>query len=436
MSGATGPSKPLTLPIPLTDRPPDAILFRLPGCAITAAHFAADAARLAATLPDAPYAINLCTQRYAFAVAFAAALQRGQTSLLAADRSPDRVAALSARFPGATTLTDAMVPPPGNQRAAAPAIPADRVAAIVFTSGSTGTPVAHSKTWLALAERSRDGGIAFGLDEATPVTITATVPPQHMYGFETSVLLPLHAPAAAWCGPAFYPADIRTALAASDAPRVLVTTPLQLRALLEAASLPTIARIISATAPLDPAMAAAAEAQWGTTVSEIFGASEVGSIAARRTLDGPGWTPYPQIRLTPTTDGLLVSAPGQSDLVLDDNVEMLPGGQFRLLGRRSDVVKLGGRRASLAGLNRALAAIEGVEDGVFLPPPAEDHHAGARMTAFVVAPCCGGDTILAALRSQIDPVFLPRRIVHVDRLPRNELGKLPLGALRALQAAG
>jgi acyl-coenzyme A synthetase/AMP-(fatty) acid ligase len=89
----------------------------------------------------------------------------------------------------------------------------------------------------------------------------------------------------------------------------------------------------------------------------------------------------------------------------------------------------------LAGLNRALAAIEGVEDGVFLPPPAEDHHAGARMTAFVVAPTCSGALILAALRTQIDPVFLPRRIVHVDRLPRNDLGKLPLGALRALQAA-
>jgi acyl-coenzyme A synthetase/AMP-(fatty) acid ligase len=425
----------MTPPVLLIERPADAVLFRLPGRRITAAGFAADAQRLANQLPDAPYAINVCTERYAFAVGFAASLLRGQTSLLAADRSPEQLRALAARFPGAYTITDAMIPPPGDGLAPIPAIPGDQAAAIVFTSGSTGTPVAHSKTWRALAERSRDGGAAFGLTAEAPVTIIGTVPPQHMYGFETTVLLPLHAPAAAWCGPAFYPADIRAALSSGEAPLVLVTTPLQLRGLLETAGLPAMARVISATAALDPAMAAAAEVRWGTIVSEIFGASEVGSIAFRRTCTGPDWTLYGQVRLSPTADGLLVSAPGCVDTLLDDNVELRPGGVFRLLGRRSDVVKLGGRRASLAGLNRALAAIEGVEDGVFLPPAVDDHHAGARMTAFVVAPCCSGDVILAALRTQIDPVFLPRRIVHVDRLPRNDLGKLPVGALRALQAA-
>jgi acyl-coenzyme A synthetase/AMP-(fatty) acid ligase len=391
---------------------------------------------LAEQLPRAPYAINLCVERYAFAVAFAAALLRGQTSLLASDRSVEQVDALIARFPGAYPITDATVPPPGAGRAVSiPAIPADQIAAIVFTSGSTGTPVAHAKNWQALVERSRDAGAAFGFTAQTPATVIGTVPPQHMYGFETTVLLPLHAHTTTWCGPAFYSADISGALSLCGAPCVLITTPLQLRALLQTPQLPAVARIISATAPLDPVMAEAAERQWGTLVSEIFGASEVGSIAFRRTRSGPGWTPYAQIRLSSNGDSVSVGAPGIPDTMLDDNVELLGDGTFRLLGRRTDVVKLGGRRASLAGLNRALAAIEGVEDGAFLPPPAEDHHASARMTAFVVAPLCDGDTILAALRKQIDPVFLPRRIVHVDRLPRNELGKLPMGALRTLQAA-
>jgi acyl-coenzyme A synthetase/AMP-(fatty) acid ligase len=424
----------MTPPVLLIERPADAVLFWLPERTVTAAGFAADALALARQLPDAPYAVNICTERYAFAVGFAAALLRGQTSLLASDRSAAQLQALTSRFPGAYPLTDAMISPPGNDTALIPAIPGNQVAAIAFTSGSTGTPVAHAKTWLALVERSRDANAAFGLTAEAPVTIIGTVPPQHMYGFETTVLLPLHAHAATWCGPAFYPADIRSALSIADAPRVLVTTPMQLRALLATANLPSIARVISATAPLDPGMAEAAEQRWETIVSEIFGASEVGSIAFRRTVAGPDWTLYGQVQLSPTADGVLVSAPGIADTILDDNVELLPGGAFRLLGRRSDVVKLGGRRASLAGLNRALAAITGVEDGVFLPPPADDHHAGARMTAFVVAPCCSGEAILAALRAQIDPVFLPRRIVHVDRLPRNELGKLPIGALRALQA--
>ena len=430
--------------IPLTDRPAGAVLFHRPDQRVTAGQFAADAMRLAAALPDAAYAINCCTERYDFAVGFAAATLRGQTSLLASDRAPDHLPALAARFPGAYAITDSdatlpiaaiRVGPPGDATAAIPEVPEDLVAAIVFTSGSTGAPVAHAKTWRALAERSRDAGQAFGLTEAASVTLIGTVPPQHMYGFETTVLLPLHAAACVWCGPAFYPGDIRAALAACAAPRVLVTTPLQLRALLQTAALPPIARIISATAPLDPAMAAEAERRWDAPVSEIFGATEVGSIAFRRTMSGPAWTPYPQVRIATTTEGSRVEAPGSPPRILDDSIELLPDGNFRLLGRRSDVVKLGGRRASLAGLNRALAAIEGVEDGVFLPPPADDHHAASRMTAFVVAPGCGGDAILAALRDRIDPAFLPRRIVHVDRLPRNAVGKLPLGALQALQAA-
>ena len=58
-----------------------------------------------------------------------------------------------------------------------------------------------------------------------------------------------------------------------------------------------------------------------------------------------------------------------------------------------------------------------------------------RLIAFVSAPASLDDaTILAALREASDPVFLPRRIVRVDALPRNDTGKLPRAALLALLA--
>ena len=426
--------------IPLTDRAGHEALFRLPGRTVTAGQFCADAARLAGSLPDSPHALNLCSGRYAFAVGFAAALLRGQVTLLASDRSPDALRTLRERFPGLYAINDdssaAMpglaVPPPGDEQATAPALPGERTAAIVFTSGSTGQPAAHAKTWQALAERSRDAAVAFALQPDRPASILGTVPPHHMYGFETTLLLPLHAPACSWCGPAFYPADIRAAAAELPGPRVLVTTPLQMRALMAAAPLSGLARVISATAPLDPAMAEAAERQWQVEVSEIFGATEVGSIASRRTIAGDTWTLYPQVTVESAADGVMVRAPGAPGVVLDDALELLPAGGFRLLGRRSDLVKLGGRRASLANLNRALAAIDGVLDGVFLPPDCDGPHAGARMTAVVVAPGQASEAIVAALRERIDPAFLPRRVVLVDSLPRNEFGKLPLMALRAL----
>jgi acyl-coenzyme A synthetase/AMP-(fatty) acid ligase len=307
-----------------------------------------------------------------------------------------------------------------------PVIPAGRLAAIVFTSGSTGLPVGHEKTWGALAERSRAAGLRFGLTEAAPATVIGTVPPQHMYGFETTVLLPLHAAAAGWCGPTFFPEDMRAALAAVPEPRLLVTTPLQMSTLLRAGpGLPRLCAVISATAPLDAALAAEAEARWQAPVLEIFGATEVGSIASRRTLEGDAWATYPGVALVPVAEGVGITAPHAPAVPLDDQVEALGPDRFRLLGRRTDIVKLGGHRASLAGLNRILLGLDGVEDGAFVLPEALHPTATARLLAVVVAPQRSADSILQELRGRMDPLFLPRRIIRVPALPRNELGKLP-----------
>jgi acyl-coenzyme A synthetase/AMP-(fatty) acid ligase len=277
------------------------------------------------------------------------------------------------------------------------------------------------------------------------------VPPQHMYGFETTVLLPLHAPTSSWCGPTFYPTDVQAALTAVPEPRILVTTPLQMRGLLRAETkLPALHAAISATAPLDVDLAALAEARWQTQVLEIFGATEVGSIAERRTIEGDHWTLYPGVRLIAhddagdaeaidlhdgdTAEGVAVTAPFAPLVPLADEVERLSHDRFRLLGRRTDIVKLGGHRASLSGLNRALTAIDGVTDGTFVVPDDLDHQPTARLLAIVVAPDRSADSILHELRARVDPLFLPRRVIRVAALPRNALGKLPREALLALVA--
>src|SRR5439155_25102434 len=71
-----------------------------------------------------------------------------------------------------------------------PTIADEHLAAILFTSGSTGTPHAHKKTWGELA----DGALALTRSVGTPPAGTAilgTVPPQHMFGLETTVMFPL-----------------------------------------------------------------------------------------------------------------------------------------------------------------------------------------------------------------------------------------------------
>jgi acyl-coenzyme A synthetase/AMP-(fatty) acid ligase len=441
--------------VPLIGRAPHDIAFRKPEGVVTAGAFLADAQHLAAGLPEARHTVNLCQDRYCFAVGFVAALLRGQVSLLSSDRSPERLRGMADAYPGLYALSDEpggeegplprhpvvlRRPPPVHTDPGNPAIPATRLAAIVFTSGSTGEPVAHCKLWGALASRSRDAARRFRMSAGQPASIVGTVPAQHMYGFETTVLLPLHASASSWCGPAFFPRDMRAALQAVPERRVLVTTPLQIRALLQAApELPALDRVISATAPLYADLAAEAECRWRTEVHEIFGATEVGSIASRRTVAGDIWTTYPRVRLHASRArmgeaDMLVAGPFADPYPLSDLVERLDGVRFRLLGRRTDVVKLGGRRTSLAGLNHILTSIEGVSDGLFVAPDDLDERPTARLLAFVVAPGLSAESVMAALRGRVDPVFLPRRVVQVDALPRNATGKLPDQAVTALRA--
>jgi acyl-coenzyme A synthetase/AMP-(fatty) acid ligase len=433
----------------LVCRPADHVLFRLRDWTITATNFLGMAHQLAKELPTGEYVANLCHDRLHFTLGLAAALLRGQVSLLTSDRSPERLRSLQDRYPGLYSLSDDQtvssplphyhyrVQPlrPYAGEPDNPEIPAPRLAAIVFTSGSTGDPVGHEKSWGALVERSLDAATRFHMTDAQPASIVGMVPPQHMYGFETTVLLPLHAPASAWCGAAFFPEDVVIALRSVPTTRVLVTTPLQIRALLQTSTeLPPLERIISATAPLFPEMAAAAEQRWNTRVFEIFGATEVGSIASRRTVEGDVWTTYPQVWIHEDWADTIVEGPFAVPHALSDMIEMLDARHFRLLGRRADLVKLAGRRASLAELNRVLIGIEGVLDGQFVAPDDLDRRPTARLLVFVVAPERSADEIMADLRGRIDPPFLPRRVIRVDELPRNEVGKLTEQALGALQA--
>lgn len=442
--------------VALLERPDHALLFKRFDEHLTAGRFLRDVHRLAADLPDADFVCNLCHDRYRFTVTFVAAALRGQICLLSSDRSPGTLQAMRDRFGVTIAAVDAeagdsqtvsgslpryivaLPDDPVRGNPANPRLPESRVVARVFTSGSTGSPVGHDKTWGGLAARSRSAGRRFGMAASAPAGIVGTVPPQHMYGFETTILQPLHAPAATWSGPAFYPADIGAALAAMPAPRMLISTPLQIRALLEAGTtLPPLACVISATAPLDAALAARAEQRWQTQVLEIFGATEVGSIASRRTLDGPVWTTYDDIRLV-TSDPAspaFVTAPLATPHPLADTIEPVSPNRFTLHGRSADMVKLGGRRASLAGLNAILCSLPGVVDGIFVVPGDLDERPGARLLAFVTAPTRSNDDILAELRRHIEPVFLPRRIVRVPALPRNEVGKVPRAALLELIGA-
>jgi acyl-coenzyme A synthetase/AMP-(fatty) acid ligase len=251
-----------------------------------------------------------------------------------------------------------------------------------------------------------------------------------MYGLETTVTMALAAGCGTHAGRPFFPQDVAAALAAMPAPRVLVTTPLHLRACLAAAvPLPPLARIVSATAPLDARLAAEAEARFSTEVHEIYGCTEAGSLATRRTAQAELWRWHPGLRAELHEGAARVHAAHlPQPLPLQDRIEIAGGDAFRLLGRAGDMVKVAGKRASLSELTAKLLAVPGVRDGVvFLPGAAADE----RPAALVVAPGLSRAEVLSQLSRSLDPVLLPRPLVCVERLPRNELGKLPRADLLA-----
>jgi acyl-coenzyme A synthetase/AMP-(fatty) acid ligase len=250
------------------------------------------------------------------------------------------------------------------------------------------------------------------------------------------VLLPLRSRSILTDHRAFYPADIHSALQALPRPRMLVTTPIHLRACLEAAGdLPPVDLIVSATAPLPTPLACDAERRFGAELIEIYGCTEAGSVAMRRTSREDRWTLFSGIGLSSDGEDSLLSAPYLPEpILLQDRIAQDGERHFRLLGRLSDHVNVAGKRASLAALNAALLALPGVEDGVFCLPqsdPSEESAVG-RLTAFAVAPGLRPETVLAALRQRIDPAFLPRPLFLVEALPRQENGKLSRGDLEAL----
>lgn len=422
----------------------------LGGCTgnITTAEFLGHCLQVAQRLPEQQYVINLCDNPYLFTVAFGAALLRRQTTLLPQNRSPETLRRVSAEYPASYLLhhsqsgiadLDDIAHVNLNQwrleshpAAEVPEIERDFAAAIAFTSGSTGQPKPIIKPWHTLVTSSLMNGACMLPPGGDLAHQLATVPPQHMWGLETGVLIPLFWPVCVADSRPMFPADLIKTLGELPAPRLLVSTPVHLRALLGSnLTIPKCARTLCATAPLAAELAAACESATGGDLREIYGCSEIGSTAYRRTAVDTMWRLIPGLDFRVQTDA--DDAPrigGQhlpEDQVLQDHVEITADG-FKLLGRNEDMVNVGGKRGSLMQITQVLLSTPGIADAVVFMPSEE----ATRPAALVVAK----DASLAAIQQhfapRLDVVFLPRPLLFVEQLPREETGKIHRAKVLAL----
>ncbi len=418
------------------------------GRRLSVEQFLWDVSRLAASLPDRRYLLNLCADRYHFAVGFSAALLRRQVNLLPPNETPDLIERLASHYSGVYCLSDrttglasletVLFPELGDPAMAAipvPEVPETQVAAIVFTSGSTGEPVPYPKTWGGLVRVALAEIEILNLHARSGMALLGTVPAQHVFGLEATMLVIMQGGLALHARRPFYPADVRADLASLPRPRGLVTAPVHLRVLLaEPDVLPPADFLLCATAPLSPQLAAQAEARFAAPLYEIYGCTESGGIASRRTIETGEWRTMTDVTLRTDGNGTWVRGGHvETEVLLADVIELRGQGRFLLHGRTADLVNIAGKRTSLAHLNYQLNAIEGVRDGAFVVPELESE-AVTRLAAYVVAPGLSSDALINALRQRIDAAFLPRPLHFVEALPRNDSGKLPRQALDEFEA--
>ncbi len=390
-----------------------------------------------------------CKKPAAFRRAHAWAINRGLTSLLLTQADSAGAAAAAAGFGKVDVITDEPDQPHFQDRhvidAASlpeqcPGEPSswpDPVA-ILFTSGSTGAPKAVAKN--ARAILGEFALLKEWFHTQPPMTdFISTVPLEHMFGYTFAFWLPFLMKASLFEKRPVMPADLRNACTAATNSVWVVTTPTHLRGYSQLREgFDNVAGLICATSPLSTDLARATASRFRATITEIYGSTESGVVAARlRTADesaAPGWMPLPGIRIEPGSEGTAVcSIPHVDGVVrLGDLIEM-DGLRFNVLGRTGDLVKICGKRHSLAALNHMLASAPGVRDGAYfvpeVPVPTETRRGAALV---VLSEGYSIEDVLGGLRGKVDDVFLPRPIYAIDHMPRTETGKIRHADLQGL----
>ena len=408
---------------------------------ITQGELIAQAKHLAQQLPQGDHYINLCQCRHHFLVSFCAAIIKHSTTLLPPNRQADTVNELCYRYKKTVILKDTDNDAyqhtqvditellkhnitPATQTVA---IDSDSTAVIAFTSGSTGKPSAVIKSWKTLTGTAESLAARFTTKEKN---IVATVPSQHMYGLEMTTMMALYGQAIINADHPFYPQDIISQLKKSPSPKILITTPIHLKTVVNShLQKIVVEHIISATAPLEESLAEASEHFFSANVEEIYGCTEGGSLASRQTTISKQWTWLKNISATERNQAIHISATYLDNTIpLHDQLKLIDNEKFLLLGRPSDLINVAGKRTSIAELNHKFMSIIGITDAHFFIPEHDASQINIRPSALVVSDM-KEYAILQQASKLIDPVFLPRPLHIIPKIPRNGTGKVTKKAL-------
>jgi hypothetical protein len=399
--------------------------------------------------PEQRYALCL-DNPFDFACTLFALLACGKEPVIPANATPGYLADLSSAYDCLLTDTDLAaldrdaVPqdaPPGGWAID----PNARLT--LFTSGSSGAPKPVRKTLAQFNAEVRTLEQQWG-EALGQATILSSVPHHHIYGILFRVFWPLAAGRAFDRSISADPQALQARIAQCGA-TVVVSTPAQLSRWPDlpgfAALAPAPRAFFSSGGPLAANTASQYAASFGAAPLEVYGSTETGGIAWRRQNESDAWRAMSGILVQRAEDGALtVRSPhlGHDNWHrTDDEAVFDSDGRVRLRGRLDRVIKLDGKRLSLAELETRLAVHP------FVAQVAVTRLEGAsreRAGAVVVLTEAGNDALRANgrvslvktlrrhLAAYFDPVVLPRHWRFRLALPFDARGKLPAAALAAI----
>ncbi|MCB9671174.1 MAG: GNAT family N-acetyltransferase [Alphaproteobacteria bacterium] len=339
-------------------------------------------------------------------------------------------------------------------------VPWDAVAVLLYTSGTTGRPKGAPLTHGNLVAGVRSLHDAW---RWTPADVLLhALPLFHVHGLFVAQYGALWAGAHTRWLAAFDPVRVLELLPRST---VFMGVPTFYSRLLahgrHGADLGSMRLFTSGSAPLPSAHHEAFQREFGHTILERYGMTEIGIVLANP-YDGerrPGTVGVPLAHVEakvvgadgatlapdevgeicirgPSVFGGYLGRPEATAEALQDGWmhtgdlgSVSTDGWFRVVGRAKDLVISGGLNVYPREVEAKLLKLEGVREVAVFGVPDED--LGERVAAAVV---CDGpwepQRLQATLREQVAPYKLPRRWFRVDDLPRNTMGKVGKAELR------
>ena len=386
-----------------------------------------------------------CEDGFEFSAALFGAWQAGAIPWMPADALPATLQRLrddGVAFAG--ELPDGLQAATGGGDIALQALDLDACTLVLFTSGSTGEPVAIRKSLRQLDAEVDALESAFGalLGDAT---VHGTVSHQHIYGLLFRILWPLSARRPFARARLAYTEQLTTlgpesvAVIASPAHLKRLPATQDWRALVQ-----TLRVVFSSGGALPVDAAGDVQRLWQQAPIEVFGSTETGGIAWRRA-DGSraAWLPLPSVEWRLQGDTLEVRSPHLPDMdwfATSDRAHASGDGRFQLLGRADRIVKIEERRISLDAIEARLRESEWLDEVrlVALPGPRV-------LLAAAAVPTSAGRELLDGegraafaqrlrgwLAGHCDPIALPRRWRFLDAMPADARGKTSERALTAL----